>query len=192
MTTPTSNSKGTPDFIEPVTGDETIGGSAKPVTRSPFSIKRGTTDIPGGSTGTTTKDTPPKRSRKGGTGTAGTAKPTASTVDYQPGVITQGLESFYGQIGMVVGMFDSHCGTVILQNTQPMAASMEAWAKESPSARSFLNKLVTTSVIGQVIAAHTPIVMAIAMHHVPAIRNKFNPPEPVNGDSGVGPNVKVA
>jgi len=191
MTTPASNSKNGPEFTEPVTP---VTVDKEVPKRTPFGVRRAQTDTPGGTPDSPPRDTPPKRRKSAGTGTGATAKNATTAIPYTEGVISGGLQQFYGQIGMVVGMFDEHCGTAIIQNAIPMAASMEAWAKESPAAREFLNKLVTTSVIGQVIAAHTPMVMAIAMHHVPAIRKKFNPPVPAPGDSGTGAsgNAKVA
>ena len=162
--------------------------------RIPFKFGAKSTDTD--SSSAPGKDVPPKRQRRTNTSSTASNGKTSRTVenDFRPGVIEAGLTGMYGQIGLMVGMLDPQCGSIIVQNAQTMAASMEAWAKESPTAREFLNKMVTTSVIGQVIAAHAPVVAAIAMHHVPAIRRKFNPDAPTNGETGMGPqgNVKVA
>jgi hypothetical protein len=112
------------------------------------------------------------------------------------GSITAGISQLYGQVGMFVGMFDKECGSAIVTNAQAMGASLEAAAKESPAMQEFLNKMITTSVWGQVIAAHLPVVMAISMHHVPAIRDRVNPKAPGGADasapgSGSPSNVKA-
>lgn len=191
MTTPASNSKDIPDTIAVNIGDPADTATPK---RSPFGVRKGTTVSGGTTTEQAPRDTPPK-SRKRSTGsTAGTTKNNSTEAPYQAGVIQAGLEGMYGQIGMFVGMFDPDIGSAVLQNAQAMAASMENLAKESPATRAFLNKLVATSAIGQVIAAHTPVAMVIAVKYIPAIRNRVNPPAPAPGDNGTGTpgNTKVA
>lgn len=127
--------------------------------------------LPGGR-----KDIPPKRPRR----SASTKASMAAQDPIKPGAISEGIAQFYGFIGMSVGMIDPHCGGIIVQNAQPMANSLEEAAKTSPALRKFLEGLVTTSVWGQVMAAHAPVLTAIAAHHVPAIRDRVNAftPEP--------------
>jgi hypothetical protein len=132
------------------------------------------------------KDTPPRstRARKKASSTGG-AKPKVEVPEYQPGKIAEGLSTVYGGIGMMVGMFDPHCGGVIVSNAQAMANSMEKLAKESPAARAFLEKLITTSAIGEVVAAHLPVVAMIASHHIPAFRNRTDTGAQEFGNMGV-------
>jgi hypothetical protein len=97
----------------------------------------------------------------------------------------------YSQFAMLVGMFDPDIAQAIVMNTQAMAASMENLAKESPATRAVLNKMVATSAVGQVIAAHTPVAMVIAVKYIPAIRNRVNPTAPPSPDSGPASNTKA-
>lgn len=140
-------------------------------------------------TGAKPRDTAPRarRTRKATEDkTAGPAKEKSiDAPEYVPGRIGEALAGTYAQIGMMWGMFDPQCAQVLISNSKSMADSMEKWAKESPAVRGVLEKLITTSVIGEVIAAHAPIVMAIGMHHVPALRNKMGQGAGVPGNSGM-------
>lgn len=80
------------------------------------------------------------------------------------------LEKFYGGIGMAVFGFDQHCGQVIISNAGSMAASLDQLAKQNPEVRKLLERLMETSAYGLVIAAHAPVVFAIALHHSPKMQ----------------------
>lgn len=145
--------------------------------------------LPGSGRRTPPKDTPPKR--KSSPRRTSTDAPSKPAVDALPdGALAKALADTYGQIGLFVGMMDPVCGTAIIENAMAMGSSLEALSKESPATKEFLQKLITTSAVGKVIAAHLPVGIAILAHHVPAIRNRFNPGNPEHADSGIGPNVK--
>lgn len=97
----------------------------------------------------------------------------SSTPDYHPGVIGAGIANTWGQFGMLVGMIDPHCGGLFVTNAKQMGEAMEKLAKTNPAVRQFLLNLISTSVIGEVIAAHFPVFAGIAMHHIPAARAKM-------------------
>lgn len=84
---------------------------------------------------------------------------------YVAGYLEEHLTKFYGDIGMMVGMFDPTCGAAVVMNAQQMAKSMETLAETSPQTRKFLMGLVSSSAIATVITAHMPVIMAIMMHH---------------------------
>src|SRR5436190_20920383 len=78
-------------------------------------------------------DSVPRRGRKpvsAPTDTKG-RKTSTGVPGYQSGVISLGMANFYSQIGVLINMFDQHCGTAILANAQPMADSLEKLAKEN-------------------------------------------------------------
>lgn len=81
------------------------------------------------------------------------------------------LENMYTGLGMAVCAIDQHCGMAIINNATECAKAMDELAKTNPAVRRILMKLVETSALGTVIMAHAPIVMAIAMHHVPALKD---------------------
>lgn len=89
----------------------------------------------------------------------------------RPGQLKKPLMEMYGSIGMTVSMFDPQCGTTVMMNAEKCAEAMEALARDNPAVRRVVMQLITTSVWGQVVAAHMPIIYAIAMHHVPALAN---------------------
>lgn len=93
----------------------------------------------------------------------------------RPGSLKKPLQDMYGTIGMTVAMFDPVCGQAILANAEACAIALENMARENEAVRRVIMSLVQTSIWGQLIAAHMPILLAIAMHHVPAVRNMMTP-----------------
>lgn len=88
------------------------------------------------------------------------------------GGLKSSLTQMYTGIGMAVMPFDPACGRVVIENAETCAAALDELAKTNPAVRRVLMSLVTTSAWGAVIMAHAPILMAVAMHHVPALREK--------------------
>jgi len=88
------------------------------------------------------------------------------------GGLRASLENWYTGIGMAVMPFDPHCGGIIIDNAAACAKSMDEYAKVNPAVRRLLLQLVAVSAFGAVAAAHAPIVVAILMHHVPALRER--------------------
>lgn len=82
------------------------------------------------------------------------------------------LENFYMGMGLAVMPFDPTCAKLIMENAGPCAEAMDEWAKTNPAIRRALIQLVTVSAAGKVLMAHAPILMGIAMHHVPALRER--------------------
>lgn len=82
------------------------------------------------------------------------------------------LENFYNGVGLAVSAVDPHCGGIIIENAAACAKSMDELAKTNPALRRVIMKLVATSAMGTVIAVHAPIVMAISVHHIPALRER--------------------
>jgi hypothetical protein len=82
------------------------------------------------------------------------------------------LTQLYVGIGMSVMPFDPSCGRTIIENADKCAEALDELAKTNTAIRNFLIGLCTTSAWGAVLMAHAPIVMAIAMHHVPALKKQ--------------------
>lgn len=82
------------------------------------------------------------------------------------------LEDMYTGLGMMLMPFDPHCGKIIIDAAPRCAETLDDLAKTNPAVRRILISLVTTSALGAVIMAHAPIIMAIAMHHVPALKER--------------------
>lgn len=105
------------------------------------------------------------------------------TPPYRQGVIAKGFTKIYGSVGMAVFAFDQHCGKAILENAEDMANSLDTLAKDNPAVRRVLSRMITTSAWSEVIVAHAPLVMAIAGHHVPVIREMLGGPTSGEADS---------
>jgi len=88
------------------------------------------------------------------------------------GGLRKPLEDLYAGLGMMLIPFDPSCGKVIIEAAPRCAETLDDLAKTNPAVRRILISLVTTSALGAVIMAHAPILMAIAMHHIPALREK--------------------
>lgn len=82
------------------------------------------------------------------------------------------LTQLYVGIGMSVMPFDPSCGRIIIENAPKCAEALDELSKTNTAVRNFLIGLCTTSAWGAVLMAHAPIVMAIAMHHVPALKKQ--------------------
>ena len=80
------------------------------------------------------------------------------------------LTDLYTSVGTIMCLSDPVCGMAIINNAEKCALALEDAARENEVLRRALTSLVQTSVWGAVIAAHAPIFMAIAFHHVPAIK----------------------
>jgi hypothetical protein len=86
---------------------------------------------------------------------------------YRPSPLKNKLEQFYASIGVVVCIRDTYCGSQIINSAPDTAIAMDKLAREHPQVKRILEQLVATSTIIEVITAHTPILLAIAMHHGP-------------------------
>jgi hypothetical protein len=88
------------------------------------------------------------------------------------GGILKPLEELYTGIGLMMMPFDPSCGRVIIEAAPACAKSLNDMANTNPAVRRLLISLLSTSAMGAVVMAHAPIVMAIAMHHIPALKSK--------------------
>lgn len=100
------------------------------------------------------------------------AKPKKPVPPTPRGGLRQPLEDLYTGMGMMLMPFDANCGKIIIDAAPRCAETLDDLAKTNPAVRRILISLLTTSALGAVIMAHAPILMAIAMHHVPALREK--------------------
>jgi hypothetical protein len=113
------------------------------------------------------------------------------------GVLVKPFTDMYTTVGTMLLPFDQPCGTVIINSAEDCARSLDSLARENPKVRRALMAMVETSVWGQVIAAHLPIITAIAMHHVGPVKNAMQgvpivtmpQPRPNAAANGHGPYV---
>jgi len=104
------------------------------------------------------RDTPPR------------AKPKKATPRAKHGAFTETLENIYTGIGAMITPFDPVCGNAVIQSAPQCAKTLDDLAYQNDAVRRALTALVTTSATGAVVVAHMPILMAVMMHHVPAVQ----------------------
>lgn len=112
---------------------------------------------------------PPRdsRPRTGRTPRPKSTDDTKSVPPHKDGVITTGMTKLYGTVGVFLSAVDPQCGGAILENAETMAQSLDGWAAKNPAVRRTLLKVLETGEVGAVVAAHAPVIMAIAAHHTP-------------------------
>lgn len=89
----------------------------------------------------------------------------------RPGALVKGFTEFYTAAGTMLLPFDQPCGMVIINSAEDCARSLDTLARDNPKVRRILMAMLETSAWGAVIAAHLPIITAVAMHHVGPVRN---------------------
>jgi len=102
------------------------------------------------------------------------------------GALVKPLTDMYAALGMMITPFDRPCGTTIIANAEPCAEALDKLARENAAARRVIVAMLETSVWGAVIAAHAPILMAVAAHHVPMIRDGQMPVSSIPSQNGSG------
>lgn len=93
----------------------------------------------------------------------------------RPGELTKPLMAFYGMVGMGIGAYDPTCGAAIVANGEACAVALDELARQNDAVRRVILAMTHTTAWGAVIAAHAPIMVVIANHHVPEVGGYFNP-----------------
>lgn len=97
------------------------------------------------------------------------------TPPYRPSPLKNKLVQLYAGIGLGLSAFDPYCGSQIIANAEATGTAMDKLARENASVKRVLERLVATSVVLEVVSAHVPIMMAVAMHHGPdGLKNQLN------------------
>lgn len=117
----------------------------------------------------------PDRHRKNGTPPPRKA-PKPIPPKPRPGQLVKPFTDLYVTVGTMMLPFDQVCGMAVVSSAPKCAEALEQLARENPAVRRALMAMVETSVWGAVLAAHAPILLAVAMHHVPAIRESIPTP----------------
>lgn len=81
------------------------------------------------------------------------------------------LTEMYGFVALAIMPFDANCAMAIMQAAPEAAKSLDNLAKTNPAVKRVLIAITQTSAWGAVITAHLPIIIAITVHHVPAVKN---------------------
>jgi hypothetical protein len=111
------------------------------------------------------------------------------------GTLVKPFTDLYTSVGTMILPFDQVCGMAVINNAEDCAKALDSAARENPAMRRVLLGLIQTSIWGQLIAAHLPIMMAIAMHHVGPVKEAMQgvpivtmpQPRPDSSTNGHGP-----
>jgi hypothetical protein len=90
------------------------------------------------------------------------------------GTLAKSFTQMYVSIGTFLLPFDAACGGAVINAAPKCGEALEELARTNPAIRKALLAMLETSVWSQVILAHAPIMLAIAIHHVPAVRNNLS------------------
>lgn len=82
------------------------------------------------------------------------------------------LTNMYTGLGLSLSMVDQQCGRAIVESAEDCAQAWEELARRNPKVRRALLMLLETSDVTKIIVAHAPIMMAVASHHVPFVREQ--------------------
>lgn len=82
------------------------------------------------------------------------------------------LTNMYTGLGLSLSMVDQQCGRAIVESAEDCAEAWEELARRNPKVRRALLMLLETSDVTKIIIAHAPIMMAVASHHVPFVREQ--------------------
>lgn len=91
-------------------------------------------------------------------------KTPAGTPRYKAGVISKGMATLYRRTGRIVkALGRRNIGTAIIESADDIGDAYEELARVNPRVRAFLMKLVAGGTWGNLVMAHMPIFLAIAM-----------------------------
>jgi hypothetical protein len=98
------------------------------------------------------------------------SSPDTGTVTYRPGILVEPLSKLYTAVGTLIAPFNAPVGTALVQNAEPCAEAWDRAARTDPRIRRMLMMLIGTSTIGELLAVHLPIIMAMGVTMIPAVR----------------------
>lgn len=100
-----------------------------------------------------------------------TTKTRKSLPPKRKGQFVEPLETLYGGIAIMLMPIDPVCSMAIANAAPECAKSLDALAYQNDAVRRAVYALTQSSAAGAVLMAHLPILMAIAVHHVPAVKS---------------------
>ena len=100
--------------------------------------------------------------------------------DRKPGgvtrvALTRKLTDLFVSLGAMVSPFDPTCGPAVVERAPDIAKALNKLANENDSVRKSLERMLTASAWGEVIAACAPILLIVAAHHTPIVPKSIIP-----------------
>lgn len=119
------------------------------------------------------------RSKRRGDGATSThrRRPSSSTrpsVPNRKGQFVKPLTQFYTMVGIATTSRDQVCGPAIVEQAEACARSIDDLAYRDESLRRILWTLTQTGLLTKIVAAHSPILFAVGMHHSRTFRTAID------------------
>lgn len=102
---------------------------------------------------------------------ARSAKPPLPPEVKKPGYFKEPIAQLYGWVAMGLMPIDPVCANGLMESAVTAAEMWDELAQKNDTVRRMLYSLTKTTLMGQLVAAHAPLLGAIMMHHVPAVQS---------------------
>lgn len=114
-----------------------------------------------------TDDPPEKEKRKRPAGKTRARKPAADAAPRtpRPPALKKRLEDFIVSAGAMLILVNARDGQLVIAGAPAQAAALDALAKDNAAVRRALDRLLTVSVYGQLVAAFAPTMLGLAVNH---------------------------
>lgn len=86
------------------------------------------------------------------------------------GGIAGPVAALYKRAGTFIQPFDAGCGTALIMGAEDCGKAWEEVCKRNPQIRRYVLAMLATGANMELIIAHAPILAAVAIHHIPAVR----------------------
>lgn len=86
------------------------------------------------------------------------------------GGIAGPVAALYKRAGTFIQPFDAGCGTALIMGADDCGKAWEEVCKRNPQFRRYVLAMIATGANMELLVAHLPIIAAVAIHHVPAVR----------------------
>lgn len=86
------------------------------------------------------------------------------------GGIAGPIAALYKRAGKFIQPFDPGCGTALIMGADDCGKAWEEVCKRNPQMRRYVLAMLATGANMELLVAHLPIIAAVAIHHVPAVR----------------------
>ena len=86
------------------------------------------------------------------------------------GGIAGPVATLYKRAGSFIQPFDAGCGTALIMGAEDCGRAWEEVCKRNPQIRRYVLAMLATGANMELIVAHAPILAAVAIHHIPAVR----------------------
>lgn len=86
------------------------------------------------------------------------------------GGIAGPVAALYRRIGTFIQPFDPGCGNALVMGADDCGKAWEEVCKRNPQVRRYVMAMLATGANMELVVAHAPIIAAVAIHHIPAVR----------------------